>query len=85
MLRHIEDGERITQTMVEANFACNSSEDIVPSVAKVSDLEFAIEQDDEDGSGMSVWRNRIIEMIEKIDIFERQYIVQSIKQIDNSP
>jgi hypothetical protein len=40
MLKHIEDNERAAQTMIEAHF---SQEGVTPGIAKVSDLEYALE------------------------------------------
>lgn len=56
---------------------CATQNDLCPSsIAKVADLDFKLESlfENEDDDLISSWRGRVIEMIERIDSFERQYL-----------
>lgn len=72
MLRHIEVTERVA-CMVAESASCN--EICASSIAKVTDLEFQLENlSEEDDEFISSWRTKVIEMIEKIDSFEKLYL-----------
>jgi hypothetical protein len=51
----------------------------------VADLEFKLENLTEDEELISNWRGRVIDMIERIDHFEKQYLQKYMKILDQSP
>ena len=83
MLKHLEESEYGFSVVAES---ANQNELCPSSIAKVAELEYKIENhliDDEDL--MSSWRSKVIDMIERIDNFEKQYLQQQIKAVDHSP
>jgi hypothetical protein len=72
MLRHIEETERAACVVAEA---ATTHEISSSSIAKVADLEYQVENlCEEDEEMMSSWRSKVIEMIERIDSFEKIYL-----------
>ena len=83
MLRHLEETEYVFSVVTES---ATQNELCLSSIAKVANLEYNIENqliDEEDL--MSSWRSKVIDMIEKIDHFEKLYLQQQGKLLDHSP
>jgi hypothetical protein len=74
MFRQIEESDKISSAVAESAALISGCES---SLAKVAHLEFSLENLTEgDDDLISIWKNKVFDMIERIEHFEDHYLDQ---------